>query len=110
MTSRNRVAENGTPTDNERTDVTTKPSDTEVVIGRESRREHRLRRRTERRAKMMRARATWVATSVDAELPEHIQDRMPAWATNGHGRVLLAGAAVIVLLAWALVFIIIAGL
>ncbi|WP_298044990.1 hypothetical protein [uncultured Citricoccus sp.] len=59
---------------------------------------------------MTRARAVWVATSVDAGLPEQVQDRVPGWASTGRGRVLLAGAAVIVLLVWALVFIIITGL
>ncbi len=109
MTSTNRVPENGTPAEDEPTGVTAEPTRQDVVVGRESRRERRLRRRAARRARMTRARATWVATSVDAELPEQIQARVPGWASTGRGRVLLAGAAVIALLAWALVFVVIAA-
>jgi hypothetical protein len=110
MTSTNRASENGTPAEYEPTGVTTKTPGQDVVANRESRRERRLRRRVARRARMTRARAAWVATSVDAELPEQVQERMPTWARTGRGRVLLSGAAVLALLAWALVFIIITGL
>ncbi len=110
MTSTNRVSENGTPAEHAQSDVTTEPTGQGLAAGRDSRRERRLRRRVERRARMTRARAVWVATSVDAGLPEQVQDRVPGWASTGRGRVLLAGAAVIVLLVWALVFIIITGL
>jgi hypothetical protein len=110
MTSTNRVPEDGTPAEHAQTDVTTEPTGQAVVVGRESRRERRLRRRAAHRARMTRARAAWVATTVDAELPEEIQDHVPGWASTGRGRVLLAGAAVIALLVWALIFIVIAGL
>jgi hypothetical protein len=110
MTFSNRAAKNGASAEHAQTDVTPEPSGQGLVIGQESRRERRLRRRAARRARMTRARATWVATSVDAELPEQLQDRVPGWASTGRGRVLLAGAAVIALLVWSLVFIVIAGL
>ncbi|MEO9246795.1 hypothetical protein ABDK96_03785 [Citricoccus nitrophenolicus] len=59
---------------------------------------------------MMRARAAWIAGTVDADLPEQVQGRVPGWASTGRGRVLLAGVAVVPLLVWALLFILFAGL
>ncbi|QCU77995.1 hypothetical protein E7744_07215 [Citricoccus sp. SGAir0253] len=80
-----------------------------TVLRRESRRDRRSRRREVRRDRQARARAVWVATTMDAGLPDHLQARVPGWAATARGRVLLGAAAVVALLAWALVFLVIAG-
>lgn len=74
-----------------------------------SRGERRRCRQAERRARRHRARTTWIATRVDADLPEPVLQRLPGWASTSRGRWLLSGAAVIALLAWALIFIAITG-
>jgi hypothetical protein len=105
----NQADGDGTSPELELTEANATASVEGMVVRQESRRERRRRRRAARRARMTRARAAWVATSVDAALPEQVQDRVPGWASTGRGRVLLAGAAVLALLVWALVFIVVAG-
>jgi hypothetical protein len=110
MTFPNQAADGGAAAEHELTDTTATPALEGTVVRHESRRERRRRRRAERRARVTRARGAWVATTVDAGLPEQLQDRLPGWASTARGRVLLAGVSVVALLAWALVFMVIAGL
>lgn len=113
MTSTNSVPEGGTTDQHDilKPDAAAAPVLAEGVweSRRDRRRRRRADRRAERKARQTRWRTAWVATTVDADLPVSVEDRVPDWARSGRGRVLLAAAAVAALLVWALVFTVIAG-
>jgi hypothetical protein len=69
------------------------------------RRLRRSLRVSQRRARM--ARRAWVRQSMDASLPDAVADRVPTWATTRRGQVILGAVAVVVLLGWAVLFLVV---
>ncbi|GAA1123081.1 hypothetical protein GCM10009670_12280 [Citricoccus alkalitolerans] len=57
--------------------------------------------------RIRRARRVWVRQSVDANLPDAVTSRVPGWASNARGRVVLSVLAVVVLLGWLLLMLLI---
>lgn len=108
MTSTNRTAHDGTTDHSDLAGAGVSPVRDSNSDVRESRGERRRRRRAERRAQVGQARDTWIAATVEADLPDSARHRVPGWASTGRGRVLLAVAAVIALLVWSVIFIVIA--
>lgn len=105
MTSTNRAPHIDTTDDSDLTSTSGTPARDRMSVVRESRGERRRRRRAERRARVGQARETWIAATVEADLPSSTRHRVPDWASTSRGRVLLAVGAVIALLVWALIFI-----
>jgi hypothetical protein len=69
---------------------------------------HRFRRSlrvSRRRARM--ARRAWVRHSMDATLPNAVAHRVLGWASTPRGRAVLSMAAVVVLLGWAILFLVV---
>ncbi|WBL18766.1 hypothetical protein [Citricoccus sp. NR2] len=46
---------------------------------------------------------SWAAHTIDAPLPERVENRLPSWARTVSGRVLVGAAAVAVILGWGVV-------
>lgn len=57
--------------------------------------------------RVRRARRAWVRNSLDAAMPDAIADRVPGWASTPRGRVMLSVLAVVVLLGWAVLFLVV---
>ncbi|MGM7670246.1 hypothetical protein [Microbacterium sp. A93] len=107
MTSPIRTAHDGTTDDQDLPSAGVASTWDNMSGVRESRGERRRRRRAERRAKVGQSRETWIATTMEADLPDSARRWVPDWASTGRGRVLLAVGAVIALLLWTVVFIVI---